>query len=106
MLVGWAIGVGLDWLPGLSGESWNGRRWPGCRRCPTIATSWAMVGDVGDSFRALCGRNSWSFTELSRIRRWVDMSMHGARLSLSLVGGIKGGKQLDQEAATLVGGSA
>ena len=78
----------------------------GGRRCPTIATSWAMVGDVGDSFRALCGRNSWSFAELSRIRRWVDMSMHGTRLSLSLVGGIKGGKQLDQEAATLVGGSA
>ena len=34
------------------------------------------------------------------------MSMHGTRLSLSLVGGIKGGKQLDQEAATLVGGRA
>ena len=46
VLVGWAVGVGLDWLPGLSGESWNGSDGRGCRRCPTIATSWAMVQRV------------------------------------------------------------
>jgi hypothetical protein len=73
MLVGWAVGVGLDWLPG--GESWNGRRWPGV---PTLPDDRDLLGD--------------GFAALSRIRGWVDVSMHGTRLSFSLAGGL-GGQQ-------------
>jgi hypothetical protein len=82
MLVGWAVGVGLDWLPGLSGESWNRRRWPGV---PTLPDDRDLLGGqvVG---------NSRSFAALSRIRGWVDVSMHGTRLSFSLAGGL-GGQQ-------------
>ena len=90
MLMG--VGVGLDWLPGPSGESWNGRRWPGV---PTLPDDRDLLGN---SFRGLCCQvvgNSRSFAALSRIRRWVDVLMHGTRLSLSLAGGFRG--QLDQE---------
>ena len=43
-----AIGVGLDWLPGLLGESRNGRRWPGV---PTLPDDRDLLGDGGR-----CGR--------------------------------------------------
>ena len=64
MLVGWAVGVGLDWLPGLSGESWNGRRWPGV---PTLPDDRDLLGDGSEG--QVVG-NSRSFAALSRIRGW------------------------------------
>lgn len=69
--IGRAVGVGLDWL---SGEPWNGRRWPGV---PTLPDDRDLLGDVGDSFRGLCGRSLEILGLSQRCRVFVDGSMGG-----------------------------
>jgi len=69
MPVGWAVDVGLDWLPGLSGESWNRRRWPGV---PTLPDDRDLLGNGSE------GPAVRSFEILGpsqRCRGFVDGSM-------------------------------